>query len=191
MKQAGRLAPYFLAALGVALMGIGILVNYIQSNQKLSQVKGNDFDIATVSGVTTTRKVQIEASGAVVEPGVYEIPYDSRVKDVLIAAGGLTAKADRTYISKNINLAQRVVDGMKVYFPAMGESATTQINAVNRLININTASSSELDTLPGIGPVTAEKIINGRPYQTLSELVSKKIISRSVFDKIKDKISLN
>jgi DNA uptake protein ComE-like DNA-binding protein len=62
---------------------------------------------------------------------------------------------------------------------------------VSTLININEASEGQLDTLYGVGPATAQKIIGGRPYSDIQELLTKKIVSRSVFDKIKDRISIN
>ena len=145
------------------------------------------------------RTIFVDVSGAVEKPQVVEVPYDSRVKDVLIAAGGLTPKADRNYVSKSINLAQKVQDGTKIYVPAQGEMVSVsapqvsgnsgQLGIQGNLININEASESELDSLPGVGPVTAQKIISGRPYQEVSELVSKKIVNQSVFDKIRDKVA--
>ncbi|MBI4100099.1 ComEA family DNA-binding protein [Candidatus Microgenomates bacterium] len=192
-----RLAPYFLGGLGIALMVGGIVGNYLQTKQKISVAEKNTDEVATVAGVISGKMIQIDVSGAVEQPGVYQIPYDSRVKDVLITAGGVSAKADRNYLAKTINLAQRVVDGQKVYIPfadEVGESNLSNYSDssnLSHLVNVNTASSSELDTLPGIGPVTAAKIVAGRPYQKTSDLVSKKVVTNSVFQKIKDKISAN
>lgn len=169
-------------------MAGGIIYNSIQSNRKVSILGKSTDEVASVAGEISGRRIQVEASGAVEKPGVYDMPYDSRVKDVLIIAGGLVSKADRNYISKNINLAQRVVDGGKIYFPYVGESGQTTVGG---LININLATATELDSLPSVGPVTAGKIITGRPYQDISELVSKKVVSSSVFQKIKDKIAVN
>jgi len=67
-------------------------------------------------------------------------------------------------------------------------SGTSSVSAIG-LININTASSEDLDSLPGVGPVTADKIINGRPYQTINDLIDRKILTNKVFSQIKDKIS--
>lgn len=102
----------------------------------------------------------------------------------------MTAKANRTSLSKSINLAQRVFDGMKIYIPEEnGSDKVTQ--PASPLININSATVKELDVLPGIGPVTADKIIAGRPYQNISELVSRKVVNSATFEKIKEKISVN
>ncbi len=192
-----RLIPYFLGGLGIAFMVVGIAVNYIQTKQNESVPGKTSDEIKTAAVRQNTMSIKVEASGAIEKPGVYELPYDSRVKDVLITAGGLSPKADRNYISKNINLAQRVVDGMKVYFPFIGEQIDANQQRINTnssgggLISINSGSEAQLDGLPGIGPVTAAKIISGRPYQTVSELLSRKIVSSSVFQKIKDLISIN
>ncbi len=188
-----KLLPLFLGGLGIAMMVFGISYNYIKSNQKVTAVEKEMVESASVAGIISSHMIQVDISGAVEKPGVYEIPADSRVKDVLIAAGGLVPKADRTYISKTINLAQRVQDGGKVYFPYINETSLPAEEAgnVSHLININTASASELDTLPGVGPVTSGKIIAGRPYQNISDLQSKKIVSASVYAKLKEKISVN
>lgn len=195
--QLRRLMPAILAALGVTLVAAGITINYIKTKQNNILTGTTSENIATIAGEAKTKTIKIDIEGAVQKPGVVEVPYDSRIKDVLISAGGLTAKADRIYLSKSINLAQQVSDGMKIYIPFQGEvtsqSVTQSIsNTINQsaLININDATASELDTLPGIGPVTAEKIISNRPYQKMEELVEKRIVSQSTFNKIKDKISL-
>lgn len=128
----------------------------------------------------------IDVSGAVERPGVYELPYNSRIADALIPAGGLSAQADREAISKTINLAQKLTDGSKIYFPSINEKSLVK----NSLVNINSSTLSELDSLIGIGSITAQKIIDNRPYQNISDLVSKKILSKAAFDKIKDKLSV-
>jgi competence protein ComEA len=115
---------------------------------------------------------------------------------LLVVSGGLSAKADRDYVAKNINLAQKITDGGKIYIPFAGETippvnnATGNTQASGALININTASEQELDSLPGIGPVTAAKIINSRPYGSVNELLDKKIVGSKVFTDIKNKISV-
>lgn len=70
-------------------------------------------------------------------------------------------------------------------------AATTKASASDKkgtLIDINSASSGELDTLPGIGPAIAKKIIEGRPYRAKTDLVTRKVIPQSAYDKIKDQI---
>ena len=112
----------------------------------------------------------------------------------MVASGGLTELADRNWIAKNLNLALKVTDSQKIYIPKVGDTASQtflgtsdQIGSTD-LININSASEAQLDKLPGIGPVTAAKIINNRPYSTIDQLLEKKAVSQKVFDQIKEKI---
>ncbi len=142
----------------------------------------------------------VDVSGEVDSPGLYEFKSEARVKDALDKAGGFTSDADQDYISKNLNLAAKLSDGMKIYIPKVGEVAPLVISSnsesehavlgTSTLISINTSSASEIETLPGVGPVTAQKIISNRPYASLEELVSKKSVGQSLFSKIKDQISL-
>lgn len=154
----------------------------------------------TASATRTTVAVDVE--GAVLRPGVYTLSPGSRLKDALIAAGGLSEDADRQLIAKQLNMAVKVTDGAKVYIPKIGDSASGSsggtgtadtgqtLGATTGLININTATAESLDNLPGVGQVTAQKIINARPYGSVEELLSKKVVSNSVYQKIKEKISV-
>lgn len=204
-----RIMPMLVAIIGLILMTTGIYVNRSKTMQKGSGVNG-DNSASLVSGSEFSRKiVMVDISGAVERPGIIKTNNDSRIQDVLISAGGLSAKADRIYISKNINLAQRVFDGMKLYFPLEGEVSrqngdVVKLTAGNnraseagvafgaeRLINLNSATTQELDRLPGVGPVTVSKIIAGRPYQNISDLINYKIVGKSLYEKIKDLVSTN
>ena len=146
---------------------------------------------------TEIKTISIDIEGAVVNPGVYKLPQDSRIQDAFISAGGLSAQADRKYVAKNINLAIKLTDGAKICVPNLEEAVSqvlvpdgsAQGATADTLININTASEPELDSLPGVGPVTAQKIIAGRQYNSISELKDKKVVSAKVFDQIKDKIT--
>lgn len=148
-----------------------------------------------------TQTITVEIAGQVEKPGVFELKSTDRVEQLLVASGGLASSADRDWIDKNLNRAAKLVDGQKVYIPKVGESSTsikgstgitgTNTNgAQNSLVNINTASLKDLDTLPGIGATRAQAIIDHRPYSTIDELVSKKAITKSIFDKIKSQITL-
>ena len=186
-----RLIPLVLGVIGIFFITIGILANYIKKKHNIVLDSTDIEKTGTVSAEIKSKTIVVDISGAVEQAGVYLVPYDSRISNVLITAGGLSPKADRKYISRYINLAQRVTDGMKIYIPFENEIASnpvTQLN--NNTININSASISELDSLPGIGITSANKIISGRPYGNIAELVSKKIVSASVYEKIKDKISI-
>jgi len=156
-------------------------------------------ETASVSGASVkSLGMLIDVEGAAVSPGVYSLSLGARVKDALIAAGGLSGDADRGWITKNLNLAAKLTDGAKIYAPKISDALSDLNNANNgsvnqggsqSKININAASSVELDSLPGIGQVTAEKIIRLRPYSEINDLLSKKAVSSKVFEQIKEKIT--
>lgn len=188
--------PVFLVSLGIIIL-LGIAVSkYINNTRNDSNnVLGSDSE-SSGSGKIKTKMLLVDISGAVVMPGVYELPDDSRIQDVLISARGLDPNADRNYVAKSINLAQKVTDGQKIYIPFKSNGINTDSQQISTnpvttgIINLNSASASQLDTLVGVGPVTAQKIISARPYSDINELVSRKVVSKSEFEKIKDKISI-
>jgi len=159
--------------------------------------------VETQNGSGAVSELVVEIAGAVEKPSVYKLPAGSRIDDLLIAAGGLSAAADRDWVAKNINRAAKLTDGQKVFIPDK-QSSTSSANKsggyqtvstvlgdkTGSLVNINTASAKELDLLPGIGQGYAQKIIEQRPYSTTEELVNKKVIPQSTYEKIKDRISV-
>jgi competence protein ComEA len=143
---------------------------------------------------STPATIRVYVTGAVQKPGVYTLHSGDRVEDALNAAGGATAEADLM----RINLAARVSDGQQLYVVQKGETppalpTTAGSSGQPGKININTASLAELDTLPGIGQVTAQKIIDYRtkngPFKSIQELKDQKIVNSSTYDKIKDLIT--
>lgn len=140
--------------------------------------------------------LKVDISGAVNTPGVYTLVPGSRVEDLMIQAGGFTEAVNKEFVAKNLNLSQKITDGMKVYIPFEGEQGSAVLAANTGpkqavLIGINSATQAELDTLPGVGPVTANKIITNRPYSDISELLTKKAVTKTTFEKIKDLVDLN
>jgi len=185
--------PLGIGLAGILLIGFGVLVFYkaIQPQDKI--------EIISEEENKSEQTIFCDLEGAVEKPGVYELVSGSLLDDLLIKAGGLSAEADREWVEKNLNRAQKLVDGAKIYIPLVGQSAKDieksvesggQVAGVTTKININTASASELDKLWGIGAVRAQDIIEGRPYQSVEELKTKKIIPSNVYEKIKDQISV-
>lgn len=130
--------------------------------------------------------------GAVKCPGVVELPEGSRVNDALEAAGGFAEDASRDHV----NLAARVADGEKLFFPTCEEAASAaEEKSEDGLININTASAEELCALPGIGASRAADIIRYREregaFETCEDIMKVTGIKTSVYDKIKDRIKVN
>jgi competence protein ComEA len=189
--------PYLvsLGLLGVLMVGVGILSAVLIANK----MAGNELEIVEMDQEEKgSGEVYVDVGGAVMRPGLYKLSSEARVNDALAAAGGLEAEADRDWFSKNINLAQKVTDGAKIYIPFQGEtsgqsdSATGQVSgaAISGKINVNTASAAELDQLWGVGPATAEKIISGRPYGSVEELLTKKILNSNVYERCKDEVTV-
>jgi competence protein ComEA len=148
-------------------------------------------------GSSNESQITVDIEGAVLKPGVYQISSNSRLQDALVAAHGLAQSADREWVSKNLNLAQRLTDGAKIYVPKTGENIKEekdlQVGIENPLkgkINLNTASIKELDGLPGVGMVTAQKIIDNRPYATIDDFLSKKVVNSRVFGQIREKVTV-
>ncbi len=190
-------------ALGIAglILFIYGLISLLVSNSKKADLVFETTGTSTESARLTSQ-IAADIEGAVIKPGMYKLSEGARVWDILILAQGLSENADRGWIEKNLNLAAKLSDGAKIYIPRVGElqkDATNfvqtgisagQIRGLPALINVNTATSVELDVLPGVGPVTAEKIISNRPYTSIDELLSKKAVTSKLFSEIKDKVTV-
>jgi len=210
LKQSRK---YFLEIiiLSVALIiTIIAVIIYIKNNQDTQ----TDTSSPTTFSIPTTSKIFVDLSGAVKKPGLYEIEFGARLKDIIDKGDGLSDEADTTFFQQNFNLAQVVTDQEKIYIPSILEinngvfiqnqrtldylspGISSNKGVINdaptteNKININSATIDELDQLPGIGQATANKIITNRPYTTIDDLITKKVVSKSVFDNIKGQISL-
>lgn len=179
--------PFCLGVVGLVLVGLGIfsLVWFMPREPQIEIIPAEETQAAET--------IFIDLSGAVEKPGFYELPFDARINDLLIKAGGLSAEADREWVEKNLNLAQKLADGTKLYIPRQNEIKTGGEVAgmtadLTGKINLNTATKAELDTLWGIGEARAEAIIQGRPYDSVETLKTEKIIPSNVFETIKEKI---
>lgn len=193
--------PLLILLVGLILTACGAF--FVKSGLLSSSTKVEVLQ-ATTSG-QLAGEITAEIAGEIIKPGVYHLPVGSRIDDLLTVSGGLTVNADRVWTDKYLNRAAKLTDGQKVYIPSVNQQSnalsaksgggdqtvsSTLSSDSNTLININTASASQLDLLPGIGPTYAQSIIEHRPYSTLEELVSKGAIKQSLFEKIKDKISI-
>ncbi|MCR4330085.1 MAG: helix-hairpin-helix domain-containing protein [Candidatus Roizmanbacteria bacterium] len=133
--------------------------------------------------------VVVDIEGAVQKPGVYELQENARLVHALTNAGGLIEQADRYYVAKNMNLSKNVIDEEKIYISFLIER-TESVEATLSSVRINTATTSQLELLPGVGPVTASKIVKNRPYESIDELVGKKVLGQKTFENIKALIEL-
>jgi competence protein ComEA len=182
--------------IGVGLLGAAILVSkQFVSSANVEVLQG------TTEAQETNSEIVVEVAGEVVNSGVYKLSSGSRIEDALTVAGGFSEDADRQWVEKNLNRAAKLSDGTKIYIPAVNEQST-QSSASNNgvvqtvspprgsgLVNINTASQSGLEELPGIGPVYAQSIIEHRPYSTVEELLSSGALKKSTYEKVKDLVS--
>ena len=154
-------------------------------------------EAVTLRPVPTEAPIIVHITGAVPRPGVYALPEGARVQDVISAAGGFLADADKT----GINLARVLEDGEQIDIP-FGEGASIVIptpgveviTSSSELININTATQAELESLPGIGETTARRIIEYReengPFARIEDIVDVAGIGDGTFERIKDLITV-
>lgn len=155
-------------------------------------------EAVTLRPAPTDTPIVVYISGAVPRPGVYALPQGARVQDAISAAGGFLADAEKT----GINLARQLEDGEQLEIPfAEGASLVIPTPGVEviepsetELININTASQTELESLPGIGPTTAQKIIEYReangPFAAIEDIINVSGIGPGTFERIKDLITV-
>ena len=162
----------------------------------------------------TPGPLRVFVNGAVAIPAVYELAPDAILQQAIEQAGGFTAEADTAVV----NLALPLQDGMQIYVPTLDET-TEQVQAIistpsvrtegieldladdtavttnGEIVNINTADVAQLDTLPGIGPSTAEKIVEYRnsngPFATIDEIMSVSGIGPAKFEQIQAFITVD
>lgn len=150
---------------------------------------------------TDAATVLIDVEGGVTEPGIVELPADARVGDAIAAAGGYADDADVLAAAASLNLAAKLADGQQVYVPILGVANAPSTGggsgptgtSSGGLVNLNTATPEQLDALPGIGPVTVQKIVAARqeqPFATLEELVERKVLNNGQLDKVRDLVTV-
>lgn len=140
--------------------------------------------------------VVVDVEGGVLRPGLVRLDAGARVADAIAAAGGYSPAADLLAAAAQINLAAILRDGQQVLVPRLGASTDGGggSGAGNGLVDLNHASPEELDALPGIGPVTVQKIVAARteqPFGTLDELVQRKVLTSAQLEKIRDLVTVS
>ncbi len=196
---------YYILGILLAVLAVGL---YLMLTPPKSTITSEDAYIAKEDkGETTVTDISgqlmVDIAGGVNQPGVYQLAAGAIVEDAIDAAGGLSDLADTNEIARNINRAALVTDHSKIYIPRQGDNQIVYTNptpysyadtpAISSKININTADANELDTLPGIGPVTAQRIIDYRlqngQFSSTDELKNVPGISDGKFDDLKDLIT--
>lgn len=179
---------------------IGVLIGLAASGILWLAASPPRGQAVTLRPAPTPVPLVVQVGGAVLRPGVYALPQGSRVRDAIDAAGGLLADAN----TEKINLADLLNDGQKLVIPGAsgvsGEGSEfvpadeelTDTQSPDYLIDINYAAAEELETLPGIGPTLAMRIVQYRdehgPFQTIEDIMNVSGIGQSTFDLIKDYI---
>lgn len=199
----GAVAVAVMAAIVVAA-ALGAFRGGVVIERESAPISTLSITAATPSAASTpepaTDPVFVHIDGAVVAPGVYEMTGSlPRVNDAVMAAGGLAGDAD----TSALNLAAVLSDGEKIYVPRQGEVVAGQASSgaasgsdvgasSSGVININTATAEELDSLPGIGPSTAAAIVEDRerngPFASPEDLMRVSGIGEGKFSKLKDQI---
>ncbi len=189
----------------------------IQTQSSNSEISQNHPELESAEKIIDGLKVMtstVHVAGAVKNPGVYNVPSSSRVIDAIEKAGGATENADLD----QINLADYISDGQKIEVPSFkqdntlsnyklitdkleqldannGDSANKKSSVKSELVNINTADSSELQSLPGIGATIAKNIVEYRKengnFETIEDLKNVSRIGDKTFDKLKDLITVD
>lgn len=148
------------------------------------------------AATTTPHPLRVYVSGAVHQPDVYLLSPDSIVKDAILAAGGAAADADLD----RINLALPLADGQHVYVPQQGEaplllSPRAGSPLSGDRVNINTADEAALESLPGIGPALAQRILDYRkvhgPFARIEDIMEVSGIGPGTFEDIRDLITID
>ena len=199
-----------------------IITSLISTNDKEKTLLGSSLQSAqgaVASKAAQAKTVRVQVSGAVLEPGIYDVPASCRVEEAIAAAGGLTENAD----SERVNLVRKVRDGMQIRVPvqkaarpsrtqrkkaqvksdlgesALGKSGSTKAgaeknNSAVQSVRINSASASELQQLPGIGPALAQRIVetrkNGR-FTSADDLLRVPGIGKAKLAKLRDYVEVD
>lgn len=174
-----------------------------------NEIMNSSEENSSSNSVDSEETVVVHVIGEVNNPGVVTLPEGSRIIDAINKAGGKTEEAD---LSK-INLAYIVEDGTQIYIPRINENlnevslisdgagvgvivtdSNVEENEVNTKVNINTASKEKLETLPGVGETTAQKIIDYREangkFKTIEDIKNVSGIGDAKYESLKDKITV-
>jgi competence protein ComEA len=191
------------AGLGaVALAVVAFLVAFGTGGGDL-RVEGGSVLAGTSSApdrsAAASGTLVVEVVGAVARPGVYRMTTGQRVGDLIDVAGGYGPRVDLVGAAATLNLAAPLADGQQVRVPsrddvvaAPGVASPIQ-GSSGGLIDLNRATGAELESLPGIGPATAAKIMTARdeqPFTTVDELRSRSILGEKTFEKLRDLVTV-
>ena len=159
----------------------------------------SDAPDASSEQVAPGGKVVVDVQGAVLQPGVQQLAAGARVADAIAAAGGYGPRVDASRVASELNLAAAIHDGDRIVVPARGDPAgaadagKASAGPGGGLVDLNTATAGELDELPGVGPKTAQKILDARaqkPFASVGELRDRKIVGAATYEKLQSLVTV-
>jgi len=184
--------PRTLKALVVSL-GIGGFIVYVATSSLMPAQKVFVQSSGSAKNVSvSSARIYVDVAGEVRKPGIYQLDSGSRVFDVVLLAGGFTAKANQA----SVNLARTLTDGEQLIVANKSQQGfgSASSNPASMLISLNQASEAELEQLPGVGPALAGRMIDWRSanggFKTKEDLLNVAGIGDKLFAQIKDKVSL-
>ena len=202
--------PSMVVAGAFALAGALLLAAFVIATQS----DGGAVEVRTAAaaamdgpGASPSGPIVVEVAGAVVRPGVYTLPSGARIGEAIAAAGGYGPRVDAGAAGRALNLAALLRDGDRVRVPSRDDpdleapagpagsgSGSGAGGGSGRLVNLNAATASELEALPGIGPATAAKILAARaerPFARIDELLERKLVSSKVMEAIRGLVTIS
>lgn len=193
IERLGRYRGLFFFAL-IPVILAGVVVIQLRRPGPGEELVPSPTPVPSPSATATPGPIRVYVSGAVQKPDVYTLAPGSIIKDALLAAGGGTADADLD----RINLAQQLSDGVHVYVPRVGEESLPvrlpDNSGMPAKINLNTADISQLESLPGIGPALAQRIVDYRTahghFERIEDITGVSGIGPSTFAQIQDLITV-
>ncbi|EOT28901.1 helix-hairpin-helix domain-containing protein [Enterococcus saccharolyticus] len=166
--------------------------------EELPMEQSETFTMETTSS-SSSAKIVVDIKGEVKKPGVYELEPGARVEEIVLLAGGFTDKAEE----RQLNLAEKLTDQQMIYVPNKEEAKDLPIPTVTtasegsspmNIVNINTATLTELQTLTGIGPSKAQAIIDYREengnFKSIAELQEVNGFGEKTVEKLKESITV-
>jgi len=190
------------AAAGGLVLAVVLAIGGVGGDVTLDAANGHPLGSAEPSGGSALggQSVVVDVAGAVLQPGVYHLAAGARIADAIAAAGGYSPRVAAEVVARTLNLAAVVHDGDLILVPSRddpiasaggggsGGTGGTGGGGSTTTVDLNHATAEQLDALPGIGPVTAAKIIASRtetPFTTVDDLLSRKLVGQKVFDQIR------
>lgn len=166
MKQKENLVMWGLLAVCLCLTAFNVLPRLQTNKSQLNRTQPN---------------ITVSVAGEVKQPGTYTLPWGSKTEDAIRVAGGFSDNSEASLV----NLAEPLDTGEQVFVPTHVDAETG-----TERVSVNSASATLLDTLPGVGPATAQRIIEGRPYNKLEDLLDVKGIGEKTLEKLRPFITL-